>query len=240
VSAVLVLDVGVGSLEPLAIRIRRLGLRVVRGKTTDAAQDILGDQRFSVGAIVIPPDVPASDLGRALEALQVQDPDRPLPVLVSGEKPDGDACDQLRSAGVDLALFEPVDDHTLRFQLNRALAEGSGVSAGRRALRVPADWPVRVRMGRRNKEARLYTLSVGGAYLATPRPSHRGSEVLLTLPLPSGPVEVSARVVMTNVPGNLVRSNLPLGMGVQFTELAAENEGTIRGWAETRASHLRV
>jgi Tfp pilus assembly protein PilZ len=240
VSAVLVLDVGVGSLEPLAIRIRRLGLRVVRGKTTDAAQDILGDRRFTIGAIVIPPDVPAADLGRALEALQIQDPDRPMPVLVSGLKPDDGACDALRGAGVDLALFEPIDDHTLRFQLNRALAEGSGVTAGRRALRVPANWPVRVRVGHRNKEARLYTISSGGAYLATPRPSSRGAQVLLTLPLPSGPVEVGARVVMTNVPGNLVRSNLPLGMGVQFTALAPENEGSIRGWTETRASHLHI
>lgn len=239
-SAVLVLDVGAGSLEPLAIRIRRLGLRVVRGKTSDAAQDILGDPRFAIGAIVIPPDIPTPDLGRALETLQYQEPDRPLPMLVSGAKPEPDTCDELRGAGVNLALFEPIDDHTLRFQLNRALAEGSGISAGRRALRVPADWPVRVRMGRRNKEVRLYTLSCGGAYLATPRPSNRGSSLFLTLPLPSGPLEIAARVMMTNVPGNLVRSNLPLGMGVQFTELASEFEGSIQSWTETRASHLRL
>lgn len=239
-SAVLVLDVGTCSLEPLAIRIRRLGLRVVRGKTTDAAQDILGDRRFSIGAIVIPPDVPAADLRTALGAMQPRERDRLLPVLVSGEKPEESACDELRSAGVDLALFEPIDDHTLRFQLNRALAEGSGLSAGRRALRVPADWPVRVRVGQRTKEARLYTLSSGGAYLATSRPSSRGALVFLTLPLPSGLVEVGATVMMTNVPGNLVHSNLPLGMGVRFKGLAAENEDTIRCWTETRASHLRV
>ena len=239
-SAVLVLDVGAGSLEPLAIRIRRLGLRVVRGKTTDAAQDILDDPRYSIGAVVIPPDVPAADLGAALDSLQRDEADHALPILVSGPRPSDAACDELRTAGVDLALFDPVDDHTLRFQLNRALAEGSGGIADRRALRVPADWPVRVRTGRRTKEARLYTLSSGGAFLATPRPSHRGSLVFLTLPLPSGPVEVGARVVMTNVPGNLVRGNLPLGMGVQFTGLAPESEGTIRDWTEQRATALRV
>jgi hypothetical protein len=239
-SAVLVLDVGMHTLEPLAIRIRRLGLRVVRGKTTDEARDILSDRRFAIGAVVIPPDVPAADLGSALESLRQQIPERPLPVLVSGPRPEDDACDELRRAGVDLALFEPIDDHTLRFQLNRAFAEGSGVSAGRQAMRVPADWPVRVRTGRRNKEARLYSLSSGGAYLATPRPSYRGSLVFLTLPLPSGPVEIAARVVMTNVPGNLVRSNLPLGMGLQFTGLAPENEGTIRSWTEDRATRLRL
>lgn len=237
---VLVVDVGTESLRPLATRMQRLGLRVLVGKTTDEAQAILGDSRYAVGTIVIPPDLPTTDLRSALASLKREAPDPSITVVVSGPRPDAAGCEGMRRAGVDLALFGQIDDHTLRFQLNRALADDASVHAGRRAVRVPADWPVRVRTGQRSKDARLYSLSCGGAYLATPRPSLRGSLLFLTLPLPSGPVEITGRVVLTNVPGNLERPNLPLGMAIRFTGLAQESEEKIRTWTEEHAARLRL
>ena len=115
----------------------------------------------------------------------------------------------------------PVDDHTVRFQLNSALAGGGPIPRSRRSERVPTNWPVRVRSGGRLKSAKIYSLSAQGAFVATSAPSMPKAMVLLDLPLPGDDVSVSAEVVMTNVPGNLVKPNLPIGMGVRFRGMEA-------------------
>jgi hypothetical protein len=237
---VLFIDCGSQPLLELATRARRVGFRVLRAKTPEDAREALRDGRHAVGAVVIPPDLEAPDLSVALHGFRELVPDRELSVLVSGPRPDSSECQRLRAAGAGLGLFEPLDDHTLRFQLNRAAAGRNPGAAERRALRVPTDWPVRVRMGGREKPARVYCVSSTGAYLATSRPSFRGSLVYLTLPLPGAPIDVAGRVVMTNVPGNLVRQNLPLGMALQFTGLALDATDSLREYAERQSAGLSV
>jgi hypothetical protein len=105
---------------------------------------------------------------------------------------------------------------------------------------VPTNWPVRIRSGGREKPAKVYSLSPRGAYLATARPSLPRSLVWLSLPLPEGDLKVSGEVVMTNVPGNLVRRNLPIGMGVRFLGLTDEVSGAIDDWTCQRADLLVV
>jgi len=238
--SVLFVDCGSHPLVDLATRARRVGFRVLRAKTPEEAREALRDGRHAVGALLIPPDLVAPDLRVAIRGFRDLVSDRELAVLVGGPRPPDAELKRLRAAGAELALFEPVDDHTLRFQLNRAIAGRPSGAAERRAVRVPTDWPVRVRMGGREKPARVYCVSATGAYLATSRPSFRGSLLYVTLPLPSGSVDLAGRVVMTNVPGNLVRENLPLGMAVQFTGLALDVEDTLREFAERQASALRV
>jgi hypothetical protein len=237
---VLFVDCGSQPLLELATRARRVGFRVLRAKTPEDAREALRDGRHAVGAVVIPPDLEAPDLSIALHGFRELVPDRELSVLVGGPRPHSSECQRLRAAGAGLGLFEPLDDHTLRFQLNRAAAGRNPGAGERRALRVPTDWPVRVRMGGREKPARVYCVSSTGAYLATSRPSFRGSLVYLTLPLPGAPIDVAGRVVMTNVPGNLVRENLPLGMAVQFTGLALDATDSLREYAERQSAGLSV
>jgi hypothetical protein len=45
---------------------------------------------------------------------------------------------------------------------------------------------------------------------------------------------------MTNVPGNLVRDNLPLGMAVQFTGLSPEVESSLRRFSEQQTAALHL
>lgn len=241
--SVLLVDCGSHPLLDLATRARRLGFRVLRAKTPEEAREALRDGRHAVGAIVVPPDLVAPDLRLAFSGFRDLAEEGQLAVLVAGTPPRTDDRKRLREAGAELALFEPLDDHTLRFQLNRALAgasDGPGGGGERRAVRVPTDWPVRVRMGGREKPARVYCISSSGAYLATSRPSFRGSLLYVTVPLPSGTVDLAGRVVMTNVPGNLVRENLPLGMAVQFTGTALEVEDSLREFAERQSAALRI
>jgi hypothetical protein len=237
---VLLVDCGAHPLQELATRARRVGFRVLRAKTPEDAREALRDRRHAIGALVIPPDLGAPSLALALQAFRDLSPEASLAVLVAGPRPSPGECERLRAAGAELALFDPLDDHTLRFQLNRAVGSPPPEAAQRRAVRVPADWAVRVRMGPREKPARVYCVSASGAYLATSRPSFRGSLLYLTLPLPGGAVDVAGRVVMTNVPGNLVRDNLPLGMALQFTGLAPDVESSLRRFAEQQTAALQL
>ena len=238
--SVLLVDCGSHPLLDLATRARRVGFRVLRAKTPEEAREALRDGRHAVGAIMIPPDLVAPDLRLALSGFHDLAEHGELAVLVAGPPPRAEDRKRLREAGAALALCEPLDDHTLRFQLNRALAGPPDGGGERRAVRVPTDWPVRVRMGGREKPARVYCISSSGAYLATSRPSFRGSLLYVTVPLPTGTVDLAGRVVMTNVPGNLVRENLPLGMAVQFTGTALDVEDSLREFAERQSAALRI
>lgn len=236
---ILLVDAGGTSMEPLLERLRALGYRALRTKTLEQAEAALRDPRFDVGAAAVPPDLPTLDPGRALDALRAH-ARASLPLLVAGERPDAEERAKLRRAGATLALWEPLDEHLLRFQANRALAGDALPEAERRALRAPVHWPVRVAAGSRERSGRVYCVSARGAFVATPRPSLPRTLVHFTLPLPQGELRVAGQVVMTNVPGNLARQNLPLGMGVRFTGQAEDSERSLEAFTERRYEALLV
>jgi hypothetical protein len=236
----LLIDAGVEPMEGLSRRLREFGYRVLRTKTMEQGQAALSDPRFAIPVALIPPDLPVPGLERALAALRGAAGRMLRHFLVTGIRPDLEERSLLRRAGVEYALWEPFDDHTLRFQVNRALAGDASPARRRHAVRVPTNWPVRVTTGKREKQAKIYCVSAQGAYLATPRPSLPKALVHFSLPLPSGDLRISGEVVMTNVPGNLVRENLPVGMGVRFTGHDRETERSIMAFTEERGRALRV
>jgi len=236
----LLIDAGASPMVQLSQRLRELGYRVLRTKTLDQGCAALSDIRFAMTVAVIPPDLPVPDLDRALAALRAPARGPVLRFVATGAKPASGERSLLRGAGVEFALWEPFDDHTLRFQINRALAEAAPPSRRRQAVRVPTNWPVSVTTGKREKQARIYCVSAEGAYLATPRPSLPKALIHFSLPLPSGDLRLSGEVVMTNVPGNLARRNLPVGMGVRFTGHSEQAEQSILAFTDERARALLV
>ena len=121
---------------------------------------------------------------------------------------------------------------------NRARASSRTVLGDRSLLRAPADWPIAIYAGTRRKPARVYSLSAGGCYLATWRPNIPGARVVMDLPMADGPVRVGAQVVMANVPGDFMRQNLPVGMGMCFRNLPHEIETALSAWADQRQEAL--
>lgn len=234
----LLIDAGAHPMQLLSSRLRRLGYSLLTVKTPEAAHHALLDGRYQIGAAVIPPDMPAADLTGALCSLRATAPFGELSFLAGGLRPNADALERLGAAGVEFGLWEPVDQHTLRFLVNHALSEGQPVVRERHTLRVPAGFAVSVRTASREKDARVYSISSNGAFLATERPSLRSALLHLTLPLPEGAVSATGRVVMTNVPGNLLRKNLPVGMGISFTGLGADAQAAIQIYAESRLREL--
>ncbi len=231
--AIMILDAASPTMRSLGSRLRRLGYRILPAKTPDQAELLLRSHR-ELSAALIPVTLPAFDLGSALRFLRRHEPTGELTFVAVGHKPDGEGCSLLRKAGVELALWEPMDDHVLRFQMNRALARSEIVLGGRASLRAPADWKMAIRSGTRRKPARLYTLSSSGAYIATARPVLPGVSIGLDIPVSSGTAKLKAQVMMTNVPGDFLRGNLPLGMGVRFENLSSQVEKAFAVWARNR------
>lgn len=236
--SVLLLDGASHRLAQVAERLHALGFSAVRAKTPEEALQLIESPRYDIRAALLPPDLPVTNLTGALEALRERGARRLVCVGV-GARPSLEGLDRLRSAGVELALWNPLDDATLRFQVNRALSAFQGESL-RREVRAPLDARVRFSAGGRQKDATIYTLSARGVFLTTPRPSMRGASVAVELPLPSESLAVGGRVLYTNVPGNLQKASLPIGMAVEFTALTREAEESIRRSVSQRALALVV
>jgi hypothetical protein len=237
----LLLGANAPDMELLRTRTARLGYRVVPAKTPDQAHALLRVGGTRIGAVIVPSELPVVDLRAALDALRRLVPAHELRWLAAGRDPGPAGRERLRLAGVPLALFDPVDTHTLRFQLNRALAGRRLSSARRRTVRAPSDRPVAVRVAARRKEGRLYSVSASGAFVAIDQPTLPRSAVTLEFVLPdAGLLALPARVVMTNVPGNLARPSLPWGMGVQFEELDEAASVALLVYAQERFRTLAV
>jgi len=238
----LLLGANAPEMEVLRTRLVRIGCRVIPAKTPDQAHAFLRVAGPKIGAVIVPSELPAVSLRAALQSMARAVPaGQDLVFLGAGRDPGEEGRRNLRDAGVRLALFDPIDLHALRFQVNRALAGDVPMRSKRRTLRAPADWPVVVRAGLREKEGRVYSISASGAFLALPQPSMVRSKVEITLMQPGAPAsQASGRVIMTNVPGNVMRRGLPFGMGVQFDQLDEAASVGLLLYAEERFRALAV
>lgn len=234
---ILVLDAASQPMQVTAARIRRLGYRVVIAETPKQAHTLLHFPGSTVGGIVVPSDLAVASLKRALSFMRRRAPTE-LTFLAAGARPPLELRRQLRCAGIELAAWSPVDPHTLRFQVNRALACSDVVLRGRENLRAPAFVPVTLWTGRRSKQAVLYSVSAGGAFLAAKRPLARATLFDLEIPLPTGSIRSAARVAMCNTPGKRKHENLPVGMGIRFLSLPSEAQDALRIYAEERMQAL--
>lgn len=239
-STVLLIDCGEGDMDLLAARIQRLGVRTLRVKTPADAYMALSNGRLGIGAALLPPDAPVADLRSAIARLREVASEPALSMLVVGPKPGHSACADLRAAGIDYALYDPMDAHTLRFQLNRATAWRHS-SKNRRADRAPFSWTVRMRSGRRAKAGRVYTVSPRGLFVTVPAPWLRGTEVKLELELQEGrKLRLAGHVAVTNVKGNLMKTALPVGMGIQIDRLSNDAEARLAVAVQERLRRIAV
>lgn len=238
---VLLLGASAPDMQVLRERLVRLGYRVIPAKTPEQAHGFLRVAGSRVGAVVVPSDLPAVNLRAALDFMRRLAPMPGFTLLGAGRDPGEVERRRLRDAGIQLAIFDPVDLHTLRFQMNRALA-GAGPQRGhRQTLRAPADWPVAIHAAARRKEGRVYSISASGAFVALATPSMVKSQVELHMSIPRvGSMRASGRVVMTNVPGNVMRRSLPFGMGIHFDRVSDAGSVALLVYAEERFRSLAM
>jgi hypothetical protein len=160
-------------------------------------------------------------------------------VLVPSEIPDRTQRRELRQAGVLLSVWEGYDEGVLRFQLNR-LISGENQSAVRGSRRAPVHTPVRILVGGREKAGVLYSVSEGGCFIDSPRASMDGAQLQTLFVLEERSFDLEGVVAFTNVPGNLQRPNLPLGMGVQFQDIPEAVGQSLAEFIRNRIESLEV
>ncbi len=239
-STVLLVDCGDDPMDLLAARIQRLGHRALRVKTPTDAYMALSNARLGIGAAILPVDAPVGTLDGALAKLREVAAEPTLSLLAHGTRPGPTGQAELDRAGFDLALYEPMDAHALRFQLNRALAWRHSRQT-RRATRAPSVAEVKLRASRRAKEGRLYTVSPGGCFVAISTPWLRGTPVKLDIEWSDGRrLRAQGRVAMTNVRGNLMKEALPVGMGIALEKIHGDAATEIMEFVQRRLRKLDV
>jgi hypothetical protein len=226
--------------DRLAARLRRIGVRSVGAATPATMQRLARYSEFVFRSVVVSARFSVAELALALEPLRPRLDAGALCPLVSGEKPGPGARRELREAGFELALWQPFDDATLRFQVNRSLARARLRPDARASARAPFGVPADVMCAGRSKPTRIYCLSATGAFLETPRPSPAGARLEVVLRLPGLPVTLPARVIHTNVTGNLRRDTAPFGMGVRFEDPAPALRNALAALVTERILPLSV
>jgi hypothetical protein len=138
---------------------------------------------------------------------------------------------------IEACLWDPIADTQLRFVINDA---GYEIREGRvrKNPRVPTEIAARIITDVGEREALVYSLSEGGAYLETPRAMAVGARLRIELPLPWVNIDIDARVLHSNVPGNLQQQNLALGMGVEFIDIDAETRAVIADYVDECLEYL--
>ena len=226
-------------MSTLAERVRDLGHSILRLKTLEEAIDVATERKVEFDAALIEVPSLAFNLRDALAAFRERTNSFEMRCIATGCEPEHADREGLREAGIGMALWSPVDDTALRFQLNAALAPAQ-VELLRSEVRAPFETRATIRAGGRVKVASIYSLSAGGAYLETPRPSMSGAQIDVRFHLPHCEISATGRVLYTNVPGNLTKGMLPMGMAVRFDGLGSDASGSIRETVESRAAALSV
>lgn len=218
--SVLIIDLDPALNRALDEELRACQLSVSYAPSIESASRVAGANAGLPSTVLIPESqVRAESFEEELTAMRIRTGAASLVPVAIGRRPDEARRNELRAAGIRLALFGRFGRHTLRFQINRALSPFATRSL-RGELRGPMEWRTRTYCSGREKEVRCYSLSTRGAYLVTPRPWVVGSELDLELMLGGRERKVHGRVLYTKHTNGTDRPGLPGGMAVAFEPLA--------------------
>ncbi|MDJ0788524.1 MAG: PilZ domain-containing protein [Myxococcota bacterium] len=233
-----VLLVGFGEQgDTLRGRLSLLNFRGLRAEDAGQALEHFENSSVPIRAALFPAAEGPTRLSRTLERIRKEAP--LLELVAIGDRPGNHGIKSLRELGARFCLWDEADDGGLRFVLNQALYDRTRGET-RDDLRVPTGLVARVTSGTGNRVAVVYNLSTTGAYLETHRPMMPGAKAGVAIPLDGSELALRVEVISANVPGNLQRPNLPLGMGVRFEDVEADAQRKLEGFVRDRAEEFKV
>jgi hypothetical protein len=235
----LILDARSGELGRAAVRLLELGIDVLYANDVDEAALLARQESGRLGAVLVPtsfePARVAALLGRVCSQLAAG----ASALVAVGLEPPEPLARALCAGGAGWLLAEPYDERELRFVVSAAMAVGDERDR-RKGLRVPTCVATALFMGRYRKDATLHDLSVGGAWFSAPDPFEPGSAVNVDIELPEGRVTGKARVVNARSEPQPGRADLPVGMGVAFTQLTPRSPEVLQAHVEARIRRFRL
>lgn len=221
----------------VATRLIALGYRPISVTDPRAAAARLDREVEPVRAAIVPTQAEFLTPGALWRLARANGPNS-LRCIALGPQVGDDEAERLRLAGVRFMIWDPCTDRELRFGVNRALHDDHGQS--RLHVRTATDLVARVRVGAREKAGLVYSLSADGCYIETDRPCMPESFVSVHLPLAGADVELPARVLYANVPGDFARANLPHGMALSFLGAGAQQRAAVTAYVEARLAEQGI
>ncbi len=200
----------------LAADLVRLGVEPICVADLIEAEKVVQSRQYELSGVMMPAHLPGAEIQNSMKSMQRIH--STLPAIAYGAMPDRAQRLELQRAGILLSLWDGYDEGILRFQINRLVTPDSQHSI-RNSRRAPTHTPVRITLGGREKEGTLYSISEGGCFIETSRASMEGAQLQLVFHLSDVDYNLDGVVAFSNVPGNLMRPNLPLGMGVRFEDM---------------------
>lgn len=219
------------SVDGFASKLPVLGFRAHRAQTLDEALARAADIGTVLRVALVDALAPPDDVRTLVR--------HGLTVVVAGERPSDRVIKDLREAGAQIALWEPIDDSVVQFVLGQA-ALPPGRSEGRRHGRVPTDLKALVHAKAGARTASIHEMSESGAYLATLRPLMKGAVVPIEIRMPSGEIAIEVKVVWSNVIGNLRKDGHPTGMAVRFLRLSDAARSDILSYLGRQLERFRL
>ena len=229
--------------EGLAAALIRIGIEPVRVDGLAEAVEMVKSREYAIRAVLFPADLPANAVRKAMKSIHRRESG--IPAMVYGKQPDAAACRQLKKAGILLSLWDGFDEGVLRFQINR-LVSGDFKESVRSSRRAPTHVPARILVGGRDggagreKQGVLYSIAEGGCFIETPRASMDGAQLHLIFTLQEVDYALDGTVAFSNVPGNLQRPNLPLGMGIRFDDVPEKARWQLADFIRERMDTLEL
>ena len=233
-----VLLIGFGDdVDTLRGRLSLLNFRGLRAEDSGEALHQFEGSSIPIRAALFPAAEGPTRLSRTLERVRKEAP--LLELVAMGDRPSERGVKELRDLGARYCLWDASDDSGLRFVINQALYDRTRGET-RQELRVPTALVARITSGTGSRVAVIYNLSTTGAFLETHRPMMPGARATVALPLDGSEAELRVEVMSANVPGNLQRPNLPLGMGVRFEAPAPELKTRLAAYIRDRAAEFQI
>jgi CheY-like chemotaxis protein len=223
--------------DALATSLVRLGVEPILVENLEEAAEIVTSGQYVIAGVLLPSYLPGTDIRNAMKGMQRHEP--MLHAMAYGKAPEPAQRILLQQAGVLFALWDGYDEGVLRFQINRFVSK-EGDHALRDSQRAPTHTPIRMLLGGREKEGMLYSISEGGCFVETKRASMEGAQLQLIFRLVDVDYSLDGVVAFSNVPGNLQRPNLPLGMGVRFESMPDEARWQLADFIRDRMDALEV
>jgi hypothetical protein len=231
----LILDDEAGQIGELALRLVRLGVRVLYANDFDETVLLAHQAADDVGSVIVPSNRALEWLPLILKRLHLP----PAAVVPVGERPDDASVESLHREGIRWALWNQEDERALRFVVTAAISE-TDASETRFELRVPTKLEGTVHRGSLDRRSVILNLNETGALVALDPPVPAGGRIKLRLGIGDEALSLGGRVVWSTEDPEVQTVEAGPVMGVRFEDVDLEDRAALMRFLAKELERFRL